>query len=144
MRHILAIIVFCLGSFSFADGGIGGFEGGAIVSKNGPILFQAENMFVNPSLNKTVCIDSDDVYWAMVNISKVNDRGQVVSQRREMISQDKQSTIRVCAIPGVESDMCPKFERRPFVQPSERVLNTYAEVQSKSSAFKFRVPSCNE
>lgn len=141
MKSIL-IILCCWVSFALGDGGVGGFEGGAIVSKKGSILFQEHSMFVNPATTKSLCLNDNDEYQAIVGFSEVNEKGQVVSVTRQMIFQDRVSKRKVCLFPDIELSKCPEFTEKTYVQLPNRILLTPPDSSGRQKEFKFTVPRC--
>lgn len=142
MKAFVLIFIW-MASFALADGGIGGFEGGAIVSKNGSIFFQDHSMFVNPAINKTLCLNADDQYQAYVGKTEIDYNGQVISISKGMVYQDRVSTKRVCADPNIELNNCPEFALKAYVQVPSRILLTPPDSNGRQKEFKYIIRRCD-
>lgn len=145
-RAIAVTLAACWFSTTWG-GGVGGFDGGSsdmIRTRNGPILFQDYSMHVNPYLNKTVCLTSDDLYRANVTRLIYDRPGHDDSDYdviKQTIFQSRVSMTNKCFQRDNEGK-CLKQEWVGFVQSRERVIEIKDNKGDVVDRVRLRIPKC--
>lgn len=134
MKALLASIVFLVSASAF------GYMTGD------KIHFQKDSTWVNSYYNKTICLNDQDVYEAVVSIctkyvNNGDDDRTCVRRGSKKIYQPMVSTRLRCA--NWSNDNCSDWERVDYVQSPNRTVSFYNDSDDLLKTVSYTIKACN-